>query len=124
MAEFQAYTAPVNGSGVFKVIAAAEFTLLLGLTGMWWTALQSKGINQNDLREFMRDYKQGIAEHVTSVDTQLGVLTGKQENMAKDLAKVQFQQATDERDFIDFKSETKSKMGTVADYLEQQKTKK
>lgn len=123
-AEYQQYSVPVNGSGVFKVIAAAEFTLLLGLIGMWWTALQNKGINQNELREFMRDYKQSISEHVTAVDTQIGELKGRQDQILSRLSKVEFQQVTDGRDFTEFKAKTEKRNDLVADYLESQKTKK
>ncbi len=124
-AEYQQYAMPpTEGNGVWKLAATAAISVLLGFIVAWWTALQNKGINQNELREFMRDYKQGIAEHVTAVDTQIGELKGKQEQIIQRLSKVEYQQATDERDFIDFKSEAKTKMGTVADYLESQKTKK
>ncbi len=90
----------------------------------WWTAFQSKGISQNELREFMRDYKQGIAEHVTAVDTQIGEIRGKQEKIQSDLSHVQYQQVSDENNFSEFKAETRKSNELVAGYLEQLKVKK
>ncbi len=90
----------------------------------WWTAFQGRGITRDELRNEMKEYKDSIARDVSATNSEVGKLQGKQEKMEKDLSKVEYQQMTDERDFTEFKTETKSKMGTVADYLESQKTKK
>ncbi len=128
-AEYQQYAMPqTEGNGVWKLAATAAVSVLVGMTIAWWSALQSKGVSQKDMqdyvREYMREYRESILQHATSSDTQIGTLRGTQEQMNLRLSKTELQQATDERDFSEFKSETKSKMGTVADYLESQKTKK
>ncbi len=112
------------GNGVWKTLAGAAGGLWIMSILAWWTAFQSKGISQNELREFMRDYKQGIAEHVTAVDTQIGVIQGRQEKIQSDLSHVQYQQITDENNFAEFKAETKKSNELVAGYLEALKVKK
>ncbi len=123
--DYQEYVATNGyGNGVWKTLAGAAGGLWIMSILAWWTAFQSKGISQNELREFMRDYKQGIAEHVTAVDTQIGITQGKLEKIQSDLSHVQYQQVSDENNFSEFKAETRKSNELVAGYLEQLKVKK
>ncbi len=124
VSNYQEYAMPIYGNGVWKTLAGAAGGLWIMSLLAWWTAFQTKGISQNELREFMLDYKQGIAEHVTSVDTQIGEIKGKQEKIQSDLSHVQYQQVTDENNFSEFKAKTEKTNDLVAGYLEQLKSKK
>ncbi len=122
--EYQQYTVETHPNGIFKMLAGAAGGLWIMAMLAWWTAFQGRGITRDELRNEMKEYKDSIARDVSATNSEVGKLQGKQEKMEKDLSKVEYQQMTDERDFTEFKTETKSKMGTVADYLESQKTKK
>ncbi len=90
----------------------------------WWTAFQGRGITRDELRNEMKEYKDSIMQHSATMDGQIGELRGKQDSIIKDLNNVQYKQLTDERDFVEFKTDTKKTMGTVADWMEAQKVKK
>ena len=130
-AEYQQYSMQTEGgNGVWKVLATGAFSLLLGFIVAWWTALQGKGVSQKEMQEYVKEYspyvlqKPAIEQHIVDSNNRIGEIKGRQEQVLTRLSKVEFQLTTDERDFAEFKSETKTKMGTVADYLEAQKTKK
>ncbi len=118
----------MNGNGVWKALATGLAGLNIGLVIAWWNAFQGKGVSQNEMqsyvREYMKEYREGISQHATSTDTKLGELSGKQEQLNLRLSKSEIQQTTDERDFTEFKTETKATNKLIADLLEQQKTKK
>ncbi len=90
----------------------------------WWTAFQGRGITRDELRNDMKEYKDSIRADLLSTNTQIGELKGKQDQIIARLSKVEFQQITDERDFTEFKTETKASNKLVADMLEAQKVKK
>ncbi len=125
--EYQAYTAPVNGSSVNRLLLAATTGisgLFIGALIAWFTALQNKGITRDELHVEMKEYRAEISQHTATTDNQIGEIRGKTEKLIGDLSKVQFQQSTDERDFTEFKTKTEKRNDLVADYLESQKTKK
>ncbi len=123
--EYQQYTQPVmNGGSVWKTLAGAAGGLWIMSLLAWWSAFQGKGITRDELRNEMKEYKDSISKDIATTNTQLGELKGKQDAVIKDLGNVQYKQLTDERDFVEFKTDTKKTMGTVADWMEGQKIKK
>lgn len=42
-----------NGNGTWKVMAAAGWGMVLPLIGMWWTALQGRGITETQMHEYV-----------------------------------------------------------------------
>ncbi len=123
--EFQQYTVQAgNGNGIFKMLAGAAGGLWIMAMLAWWTAFQGKGITRDELRNEMKEYKDSINQHSQQTDNQIGELKGRQEQALQRLSKVEYQQITDERDFTEFRTETKSTNKLVADMLEAQKVKK
>ncbi len=123
--EYQEYVSqPVNGSGFYKTVAGAFAGLWISGMLAWWTAFQGKGITRDELRNEMKEYKDSVAKIASETDGKVGGLNGKQEQLRSDLNNIQYKQMTDERDFVEFKTDTKKTMGTVADWMEATKTKK
>ena len=128
-ADYQGYIMPANGHGVWKVLATGSFSLLLGFVVAWWTALQGRGVSQKDMQEYVERYspysqqKDVIANHFTNQDTQIGVLQGKQDRNYERLNKNENEIDKLNISFKSLEMEVRSKMGTVADYLEQKKAK-
>ncbi len=122
--EYQGYAVQTHGNGIFKMLAGAAGGLWIMAMLAWWTAFQGKGITRDELRNEMKEYKDSIRADLLLTNTQIGELKGKQEQALQRLSKVEYQQITDERDFIEFKTETKNNNKLVADYLEAQKVKK
>ncbi len=123
--EYQQYTQPVsNGTGVYKTLAGAAGGLWIMSMVAYWTAFQGKGITRDELRNEMKEYKDSIYKDISTTNTQIGELKGREEQTAQRLSKVEFQQITDGRDFTEFKTETKQSNKLVADWMENQKTKK
>ncbi len=125
--EYQQFTQPQptsNGSGVYKTLAGAAGGLWIMSMVAYWTAFQGKGITRDELRNEMKEYKDSIYKDISTTNTQIGELKGREEQTAQRLSKVEFQQITDGRDFTEFKTETKQSNKLVADWMENQKTKK
>ncbi len=123
--EYQQYTQPVsNGSGFYKTVAGAFAGLWISGMLAWWTAFQGKGITRDELRNEMKEYKDSVAKIASETDGKVGELRGKQEQLRSDLNNIQYKQMTDERDFVEFKTETKQSNKLVADWMEAQKVKK
>ncbi len=122
--EVQEYSQPMQHDSTFKMLAGGAGGLWIMAMLAWWTAFQGRGITRDELRNEMKEYKDSIMQHSAVMDSQIGELRGKQDGIIKDLNNVQYKQLTDERDFTEFKTDTKKTMGTVADWMEGQKTKK
>ncbi len=124
--DYQEYVAaqPVNGSGFYKTVAGAFAGLWISSMLAWWTAFQGKGITRDELRNEMKEYKDSVAKIASETDGKVGELRGKQEQLRSDLNNIQYKQMTDERDFVEFKTETKQSNKLVADWMEAQKVKK
>src|SRR5215472_5921463 len=66
--DYQAQVPIVHQNGtVWKVLAAAGWGTVLPLLGMWWTALQSKGVSYRDMQEY-------VAAHDTSIGREQGLI--------------------------------------------------
>ncbi len=122
--EVQEYTPVVNESGVFKMLAGAAGGLWIMAMLAWWTAFQGRGITRDELRNEMKEYKDSISRDISGTNGAVGELKGKQEKILSDLSHVEFKLETDERDFTEFRAETKQNNKLVADWMEAQKVKK
>lgn len=114
----------LNGSAasIWRAIAMALGGLLLGMTTAWWTAWQQKGVTQEKMEAYVRDYspymmdKQLLADHNRSQDETIGIIRGKQERVIERLALIEQQEKLDEQD----RSSMHTKMDIVAKMLEDQ----
>ncbi len=129
--EYQEYTAmvaPVNGNhvGVWRMIAAGGWGLVGGLFLAWLTAMQSKGVTQEKMQEYDKEYslyaqqKDGITLRNQTQDDKIGTLQGLQQaNIAK-LATHDGKLHDEERDIIELQNKVKQ-FGDFVDELRKAK---
>ncbi len=128
MAEFQTYAAPMNGTALWKMLTTGIAGLFVGMSVAWFTALQNRGVTQKDLHDYVLEFARAKDEVLSiqqsNQDRQIGVLTGKQDQIMERLNKAESNIDKCESGVQKVTDDLKNKMGTVADYLESQKTKK
>ncbi len=130
--EYQEYAQPlpttVNGTGLWKMLTTGVSGLFIGMTVAWFGALQSKGVTQKDLHDYVLEFGRAkdevLAIQQSNQDRQIGALTGKQDQIMERLNKAENNIDKCENGVQKVTDDLKNKMGTVADYLESQKTKK
>ncbi len=125
MSEYQSYA--TNGNGVWKAIATGLGGLVVGLLIAWFTAFSGKGVTPDQLQTYVEKFspysqqREAINQHFSGLDTQIGVLQGKQERAWDNIAKNANEIDKCNLAVEGLKTEVKTKMGTVADYLEKVK---
>ncbi len=128
VSEFQQYVAPMNGTGLWKMLTTGVSGLFIGMTVAWFGALQSKGVTQKDLHDYVLEFARAkdevLSVQQSNQDRQIGILTGKQDQIMERLNKAENNIDKCENGVQKVSDDLKNKMGTVADYLESQKTKK
>ncbi len=127
--EYQEYVAlPQNGNhvGVWRMIAAGGWGLVGGLFLAWLTALQSKGVTQEKMQEYDKEYslyaqqKEGISERNQTQDEKLGTLQGIQQANIGRLGAHDAKLHDDERDIIELQNKVKD-FGNFVDELRKAK---
>ncbi len=122
--DYQEYVVS-NGNGVWKAIATGLGGLVCGLLVAWFTAFMGKGVNQKEMEDYIRDHspyaydKQVLTEHNSIQDNKIGSLEGKQERTVDRVNKLENDVDKCDRELQTLTAEMKTKMGTVADMLEQ-----
>ncbi len=120
--------APVNGNhvGVWRMIAAGGWGLVGGLFLAWLTAMQSKGVTQEKMQEYDKEYslyaqqKDGITLRNQTQDDKIGTLQGLQQaNIAK-LSAHDSKLHDEERDVIELQNKVKQ-FGDFVDELRKAK---
>ena len=112
-----------NGNGVWKAIAMGQGGLLVGLLLAWFTAMQSKGVTQSQVEDYVDKHspylldKAVITEHNSAQDRQIGILEGKQDRMQDRFSKVDEKDVGYENDINDLKNKIK----LLTDYIEAEK---
>ncbi len=128
--EYQEYVAPItvtgNHVGVWRMIAAGGWGLVGGLFLAWLTALQSKGVTQEKMQEYDKEYslyaqqKEGINQRNQTQDEKLGILQGLQQaNIAK-LSTHDGKLHDEDRDIIELQNKVKQ-FGDFVDELRKAK---
>ncbi len=125
VSEYQTYA--TNGNGVWKAIATGLGGLVVGLLVAWFTAFSGKGVTPDQLQAYVEKFspysqqREAINQHFSGLDTQIGVLQGKQEKEWERITKNENEIDKCNLSMQALTTEVKTKMGTVADYLEKVK---
>ena len=124
--EYQEYAVSNgNGNSVWKAIATGLGGLVVGLLVAWFSAFQKQGVTPDQLQSYVEKYyaqrQESTAQHLSALDTQLGVLQGKQEKEWDRITKNENEIDKCNLSMQALTTEVKTKMGTVADYLEKVK---
>lgn len=63
---------PINGNGgIWRAIATGLGGLLVGMTIAWFTALQSRGVSEREMKEYVRENQADQEKHIlTRVEMQ------------------------------------------------------
>lgn len=121
VADVVEYSQPMNGNGVWKTLAGAAGGLWIMSLLAWWTAFQNRGVTQQELHEYVKDYwtpeKTIIAAQQSTQDQSLGELKGATNKNSEQIISLGNRLRDDERDLEGMKT----KMSTVADMLEKAK---
>ncbi len=116
--EYEQYT-DTNGNGVWKAIATGLGGLVCGLLLAWFTAFQGKGVNQKEMQEYVDKYSPVLPKELAGLAGQIGEVRAKNEESNRRLYKVESDVDKCDREIQTLTSDVKTKMGTVADMLEQ-----
>ncbi len=119
VSEYQQYVTNGNGNGVWKAIATGLGGLVVGLLLAWFTAFQNKGITAKDMQEYVDKYSPVMPRDLANQAGQIGELRAKGEESSRRLYKVENDVDKCDRELQTLTSDVKTKMGTVADMLEQ-----
>ena len=97
---------PSNGSGL-KILCATLATAIAGLLVAYFTALRDKGVSQDEMHAYVKEYspyvldKQSIAEHQSQQDRQIGTLIGQDETFKQEILDVKFSEKTHDGQIAD-----------------------
>lgn len=95
----------------------------IGLVAAYFTALQSRGVNQKDMQEYVDKFspysqdKALLAEHNINQDKEIGILSGHKDRIFDRLQMIESKHIEYEGKFSDLYK----KMDTIANYLEEEK---
>ncbi len=106
-------------SGVWKAIATGLGGLVVGLLLAWFSAFQKQGITEVRMQEYVDKYSPVMPKDLASQAGQIGELRAKNEEASRRLYKVENDVDKCDRELQSLTSDVKTKMGTVADMLEQ-----
>ncbi len=127
--EYQEYVSvQPNGNhvGVWRMIAAGGWGLVGGLFLAWLTALQSKGVTQEKMQEYDKEYslyaqaKDGIALRNQAQDDKIGTLQGLQQANISKLGSHDSKLHDEDRDIIELQNKVKD-FGNFVDELRKAK---
>lgn len=119
ISEYQAYVANGNGNGVWKAIATGLGGLVVGLLLAWFSAFQKQGVTEPRMQEYVDKYSPIMPKDIATLSGQIGELRAKNEESSRRLYKVESDVDKCDRELQSLTSDVKTKMGTVADMLEQ-----
>ena len=117
--EYEQYVS--NGNGVWKAIATGLGGLVIGLLLAWFTAYSGKGVTLKEMQEYVDKYSPVLPKDMSTMNSQLGVITGKQERIFDRLYSLESNEKTDEKEVVEFKTETRKNNELVAAYIEEQR---
>ena len=112
-----------NGYGLWRAISTGLGGLVIGLLVAWFTAIQSKGVSQSQVEDYVDKHspylldKAVISEHNSAQDRQIGILEGKLERLQERLGKMDEKHVGYESDINDLKNKIK----LLTDYIEAEK---
>ena len=113
-----------NGNGtIWKMATSILAGVNIGLVAAYFTALQSRGVNQREMQEYVDKFspysqdKALLAEHNSNQDKEIGILSGHKDRIFDRLQMIESKHIEYEGKFSDLYK----KMDTIANYLEEEK---
>jgi len=122
--DLQAYVETGDSSeGVWKVVACSSITALIGMTVAWFTALQSHGVSQKDMQDYVDKFspyshdKEVIAIQQANQDRDIGSLLGHKDRIFDRLKMIEEKHISYDRDM----AECDNKIKMLTNYIEAEK---